>query len=100
MGTPADLKAMYEGAIQALRSDPSAGVGTATTRVRIRDGHLLACDMEDGQWRLVADEMPGDGGDGLGPDPGVFARMGLGSCLAMGYVGWAAMLDVPIGSVE
>lgn len=44
--------------------------------------------------------MPGDGGLGLGPDPGVFARAALGSCLAMGYVMWAAQLGVPLRGVE
>lgn len=43
--------------------------------------------------------MPSDGGAGLGPDPGVFGRAALGSCLAMGYVFWAAYLDVPLHHV-
>jgi uncharacterized OsmC-like protein len=60
----------------------------------------LTCDVEDGQWNFVADEMPGDGGAGLGPDPGVYGRAALASCLAVGYVMWAARLDVPLNSVE
>jgi uncharacterized OsmC-like protein len=56
--------------------------------------------MEDGHWKLVADEMPGDGGAGLGPDPGVFGRAALGSCLAMGYMMWAAYFDIPIDGCE
>src|SRR5439155_7976820 len=43
---------------------------------------------------------PDDGGSGLGPDPGVFARASLGSCLAMGYVMWAAYLGVSIEDLE
>jgi uncharacterized OsmC-like protein len=98
MASPAELKKMYGEAIAALSRDPSIGRGTAVTRVRVRDG--FTCDIEDGPWKLVADEMPGDGGNGLGPDSGVFGRAALGSCLAIGYVGWAAMLEVPLTGVE
>jgi uncharacterized OsmC-like protein len=94
----ADLKSVIDGAIQALANDPGLGKGTAVTTVRVRDG--VTCDIEDGSWKLVADEMPGDGGAGLGPDPGVFGRAALGSCLAMGYVFWAARLGLPLSSVE
>jgi len=93
-----DIKTIQERNIKALKLRPSAGQGTATTIVRVRSG--VTCDIEDGGWKLVADEMPGDGGAGLGPDPGVLVRAGLGSCLAMGYVMWAALKDVPLDSVE
>jgi uncharacterized OsmC-like protein len=92
------MKTIIERNIQALRLRPSIGQGIATTTVRVRDG--VTCDIEDGQWKLVADESPGDGGAGLGPDPGVFGRAALGTCLAMGYVMWANFLEVPIDSVE
>jgi uncharacterized OsmC-like protein len=98
MASPAELKQMYGEAVEALKHDPSIGRGTATTTVRVREG--FTCDIVDGPWKLVADEMPGDGGAGLGPDSGVFGRAALGSCLAIGYVGWAAMLDVPLTKVE
>jgi len=97
MGENADVKRNVERSIETIRANPSAGQGTATTTVRIRSG--VTCDIEDGQWKLVADEMPGDGGAGLGPDPGVFGRAALGTCLAMGYVQWAAYLGVPLTSV-
>jgi len=95
---PKDLKSIMERNKKALMLRPNIGQGTATTTVRIRDG--LTADIEDGQWKLVGDEGPGDGGNGFGPDPGVFTRAGLGSCLAMGYVMWAAVFDVPLDSVE
>lgn len=98
MGESKDLKTIQERNIRALRLRPSVGQGTATTVVRVHDG--LTCDIEDGSWKLVADEMPGDGGAGLGPDPGVLVRAGLGSCLAMGYVLWAARMEIPLDSVE
>jgi len=95
---PKDLKSIMERNKKALKLRPNIGQGTATTTVRIRDG--LTADIEDGQWKLVADEGTSDGGNGLGPDPGVFTRAGLGSCLAIGYVMWAAVFDVPLDSVE
>ncbi len=98
MATPAEIKSMVQEGIAGLKKEPDAGRGTAVTTVRVRKG--VACDIEDGPWKLVADEMPGDGGDGLGPDAGVFARAGLGACLAQGYVMWAAARDVPIDSLE
>lgn len=92
-----DLKSVMERNIKALKLRPSIGQGTATTTVRIRSG--LTADIEDGPWRLIADEAD-LGGAGLGPDPGVFTRAGLGSCLAIGYVMWASLFDVLLDSVE
>ena len=93
-----DLKTAFERNLKALKLRPAISRGTATTVVRVRDG--VTCDIEDGGWKLVADESPGDGGAGLGPDPGVLTRAGLGSCLAIGYKIWAALMDVPLDSVE
>jgi uncharacterized OsmC-like protein len=98
MADPKDLKTAIERNIKTLELRPSVGRGTATTTVKIRSG--VTCDIEDGGWKLVADEGAGDGGAGLGPDPGVFGRAALGSCLAMGYVIWATRLGVALDSVE
>jgi len=98
MADATNLKTVLERNIKALKRRPSIGQGTATTTVRVRSG--VTCDIEDGGWKLVADESTGDGGAGLGPDPGVLVRAGLASCLAMGYVQWAALLDIPLDSVE
>ena len=92
------LKSVMERNVKALKLRPSIGQGTATTTVRIRSG--LTTDIEDGPWRLIADEGADLGGAGLGPDPGVFTRAGLGSCLAIGYVMWASLFGVPLDSVE
>jgi uncharacterized OsmC-like protein len=94
----ARIKTAIERNIKALELRPSVGRGTAVTKVRVRDG--LTCDLEDGPWKLVADNSKGEGGNGEGPDPGVFGRAALGSCLAIGYMMWAAVLEVPITSLE
>jgi uncharacterized OsmC-like protein len=93
-----DLRTIMERNVEAVRLRPDIGQGTAITIARIREG--LTCDVEDGAWKLVADESPGDGGAGLGPDPGVFGRTALGTCLAIGYKMWSAYLEIPIDSVE
>ena len=36
----------------------------------------------------------------MGPDPGVLTRAGLGSCPAIGYALHAAVMDIPLESVE
>lgn len=97
-GESRDVKTIMERAKRAIELRPGKGQGTATTTVRIGSG--LTAEIEDGRWRMVADEGPDLGGAGLGPDPGVFTRAGLGSCLAIGYVMWAAYFEVPVESVE
>jgi uncharacterized OsmC-like protein len=94
-----DLKTIIERHQKALRLRPAIGRGTASTIVKSRNG-ALTCDIDDGDWKLVADESKGDGGEGLGPDPGVFGRAALGSCLAVAYKMWAAYLEIPVDSVE
>jgi uncharacterized OsmC-like protein len=93
-----DLKSAMERNMKALKLRPGVGQGTATTTVRIRNG--MTADIEDGPWKMVADEGPGMAGANLGPDPGVFTRAGLGSCLAIGYVMWASVFEIPLDSVE
>ncbi|NIV03707.1 MAG: OsmC family peroxiredoxin, partial [Calditrichae bacterium] len=40
------------------------------------------------------------GGNNQGPNPGIFGRAALGSCLAIGYMRWAAKLGVPISKID
>jgi uncharacterized OsmC-like protein len=77
---------------------PQAGRGTLITKVRLVDG--MHSEIEDGKWRLAVDGSPSMGGDGVGPTPGVFGRAALGSCLIVGYVVWAAKLNIPLTSLE
>ena len=77
---------------------PSLGQGTAVTKVTLRDG--LTCDVEDGAWKLTVDMSAKSGGDGRGPDPGVFGRTALGSCLAICYTLWAARHGLPFTKLD
>jgi uncharacterized OsmC-like protein len=83
---------------RALSRLDSVGRGTARTQARIRDG--LTCEVEDGPWRFTADLPAKAGGMGEGPDPGVYGRAALATCLAAGYSMWAAYHDVPLTSLK
>ncbi|MDP9237861.1 MAG: OsmC family protein [Chloroflexota bacterium] len=99
MADAEQIKRAAERNIKAMSLRSSVGQGTATTTVRVRSG-ATACDIEDGPWKLVADLDRGMGGGAEGPDPGVFARSGLGACLAVGYLLWAARLGVQLDNVQ
>ena len=92
--TAARIRTAIERNRKVLARRPSVGQNTAVTRVRVRDG--MTCDIEAGSWTLTADMSEKYGGRGEGPDPGVLGRAGLGSCLAIGYMIFAARRGVPI----
>ena len=98
MGESAQVKKDGRRTRKGVSLRQSVGQGTAITKVGVRDG--LTCDIEDGDWKLTVDMDKVSGGEASGPDPGVFGRAALGSCLAIGYSLWAAKLDVPILAVE
>ena len=99
MAESARIKTAVERSRKAVTLRPSVGQGTAVTTVRLQDGSGGACEISDGPWTLIAGLGATSGGDEVGPDPGVLARAALGSCLAMGYRVWAAMLDIPLDAV-
>lgn len=92
--TTTQLREILERNAKALELRPSIGRGTAVTKVRLTDG--LACEIEEGPWKLRADMSPKSGGAGSGPNPGILGRGALGSCLAIGYAMWAARRGVAI----
>jgi uncharacterized OsmC-like protein len=93
-----EIKDTFERSAKAMALKPAVGRGTATTKVTLGDG--LTCSVEDGAWRLTVDMSRKSGGDGSGPDPGVYGRTALGSCLAIGYRLWGAKLGVEFSRVE
>ncbi|MBI3982266.1 MAG: OsmC family protein [Gemmatimonadetes bacterium] len=92
------IKAALERNVKAVSLRPAMGQGTAVTRARLRPG--LACDVEEGAWRFTVGMSQKYGGSNAGPNPGVYGRAALGSCLAIGYAMWAARLGVPIDALE
>jgi len=83
---------------RAVELRPSIGQGTAVTKVRLAPG--LTCEVEDGSWRLIVGMSEKYGGANAGPNPGVYGRAAVGSCLAVGYAMWAARMGVPIDALE
>jgi uncharacterized OsmC-like protein len=92
------IRTTFDRNAKALGLRPAFGQGTAVTRVRVREG--LACEIEEGLWKFAADMSEKSGGSNSAPNPGVFGRAALGSCLAIGYMQWAAKLGVPISELE
>ncbi len=92
------IKAKFERIVEALTADPASGRGTGKTIARVRDG--LACEIESGPWRFVADLPKTTGGTESGPTPGMYGRAALGSCLAIGYALRAARHGVKLDSIE
>jgi uncharacterized OsmC-like protein len=92
------IKTAIERNVRAVSLRPSVGQGTAITKVTWREG--LTCDVEEGPWKLVAGMTEKYGGSNAGPNPGVYGRAAVGSCLAIGYMMWAARLEIPVRSLE
>ena len=92
------IKSAFERNAEALTKRPGIGQGTAVTKVRVQNG--LTCEIEEGSWKFVADMAEKHGGNNKGPNPGIYGRAALGSCLAIGYVRWAAKLQVPLSKLE
>jgi len=97
MSAPETIKAALERNVRVIAARPSVGQGTAVTRVTLNPG--LACDVEDGPWKFSVGMTEKYGGTNNGPNPGVYGRAALGSCLAIGYGMWAARLDIAIRSI-
>lgn len=92
------IRTAFERNGRAIELRPGLGQKTAVTKVRIIEG--VHCEAEEGRWKIVADASEKSGGTAKGPDPGLIVRSALGTCLAMGYVTWAAHLGVPVSNVE
>jgi len=98
MPSTSRIKEIFERNGRALAVRPSVGRGTARTTVTLRDG--LTCDVEEDGWKLVVDMSKKSGGDERGPDPGVYGRTALGSCLAISYILWAAKRGITLRNLR
>jgi len=92
------IKSALERNVKAVTLRPSVGQGTAVTKARLAPG--LACEVTEGPWHMTVGMSEKYGGSNAGPNPGVYGRAALGSCLAIGYGMWAARLGVPIDALE
>ena len=92
------IKAAFTRVAEAMARRPSLGRDTAISKVRVDKG--LRCEIREGPWTLATDMPEQAGGAGSAPSPGVLGRAALGSCLAMGYMMYAAKLDVLFNGLE
>jgi uncharacterized OsmC-like protein len=92
------LKYSVERSIKALSLKPTLGIGTGISKARIKNG--LTCEIQEGNWRFIADMPESIGGNAEGPTPGVYGRAAFGSCLAIGYMIMAALMEIPIKTLE
>ena len=98
MSSQEQIREILERNVKAVSLKPAVGFGTATTRVRLKPG--LECEVEEGTWQFTVGMSEKSGGTNAGPNPGIFGRAALGSCLAIGYAMWAARMGVPIESLD
>jgi uncharacterized OsmC-like protein len=92
------IKRTQDRNVKAVALRPSVGIGTSITKSRIVRG--FTCEVTEGSWRFVVDLPESEGGENLGPTPGVFGRAALASCLSMGIVLLAARRDIPLNAVS
>jgi len=81
-----------------IRARPAIGRLTISSTARIRGD--LTCKIEDESWKLTADMRKSLGDRNQGPDPGVFDRAAISSCLAIGYAVWFARMDIPLNAID
>ena len=98
MSNEKTLKESHERVKKLLTIKPEKGQYTTTTKIRVQEG--TTCEVEHKQWKFKCDVGEMEGGNDAGPGPSVLQRGALGSCLAIGYVKWAAYLEVPVNRIE
>lgn len=92
------IRTAVERVVKAVSIRASVGQGTAITRVRLGEG--LTARVEEGPWNFAVGMSDKYGGGNDAPNPGVYGRAALGSCLAIGYKMWSARLGVPIDALD
>lgn len=92
------IKEAFERNKKAVELRPSTGQSTGRSTIYVKDG--TTCEIEGSGWNLIADVGENEGGNNAGPGPGVLERAALGSCLAIGISQWAAVMQVPVDSIE
>src|SRR6476646_11624603 len=92
------IKQAVERTRKALSLKPSLGKSTGVSRTRIKNG--FTCEIQEGNWKFLADMPESVGGNAQVPTPGVYGRAALRSCLAIGYMMKAATMNIPIATLE
>src|SRR5215510_7241627 len=59
------IKLALERGVKALTLKPSLGLGTGKSKTRIKNG--LTCEIQEGNWKFLADMPDSVGGNAQGP---------------------------------
>ena len=92
------IRTAFERNAKALHLRPGIGRGTAVTTARRVEG--LTFEVTEGDWELTVDMGEKSGGNNRGPNPGVYGRGTLASCLAVSYGLWSAYRNVPLTRLD
>jgi uncharacterized OsmC-like protein len=92
------IREALERSVKAVTLRPAIARRTGVTRATLKPG--LACEVEDGPFKISVGMGPSTGGTGEHPGPGTLGRGALASCLTLGYAMWAARLGVPLDGVQ
>src|SRR3977135_4119345 len=98
MDTNEKIRSAFTRVSDALARRPAFGLGTGISKATITNG--LTCEIREGNWTMTADMPEQVGGNAVGPTPGVFGRAALGSCLAIGYMMRAVVMNIPVSGIE
>ncbi len=91
-------KPAFTGWPMHLTQRPAVGLGTGCSKATVTDG--LTVEVREGNWTLLADMPEKAGGNGAGPTPGVYGRAALASCLAIGYIMRASVMEIYVAHLE
>lgn len=98
MSDPETIKEAFLRNQKTVKLRPEKGKSTAVTKIRLFNG--TTCEVEHKHWKFKVDIGEAEGGNDAGPGPGILERGALGSCLAIAYSQHAAIMEVPIESIE
>jgi len=88
------IRTTLERAAAVVARRPAVGQGTATTKAVL--GRGLECEVSEGPFRFTVGMSEKYGGTDSAPNPGIYGRGALASCLVLGIAMWAARMEVPL----
>ncbi|MDX1711607.1 MAG: OsmC family protein [Rhodovibrionaceae bacterium] len=92
------IKTVMERNTRAVSLKPS--VGQSTQAMHVDMDETGSCHVADDDTSLIVDMGEAYGGKGTTPSPGFYVRAALGSCIAQGYLCFAATMDIPINRLS
>ena len=96
--TTQTLKSTLSSVIDGVKSNPHDARITFEADTRILEG--LRCEATIREFRINIDEPETLGGTDTAPNPVEMLLASLGACQEIVYTAYAAMMDIPIHSVE